>query len=84
MATIIYPNGLTSEVQPRNGHDFQLDELQAVVDGYIEMIPARDGRIIVLNDEGKRLGLPRNEQATQLAMLPTPEERAAFKKELVH
>lgn len=82
MGIILYPDGTQKETHPRNGHDFSLDELHAIVDGYIEVIPARDGRLIVLNEDGKRLRLPRNEQATQLAMLPTPQERAASKQML--
>ncbi len=80
MATIIYPDGTQIEIQPRNGHDFQLDELHAIVDGHIEIIPTRDGRIMVGNDDSKLLGLPRSEAATALAQLATPQEKAASKK----
>ena len=63
MAQILYPDGTSQEVQPANGTDFQLDELRRVVGGHIEIIPCRDGRIMVLNEEGKLEGLPRNDQA---------------------
>lgn len=55
-----------TEVAPKNGTDFQLDELQEFVGGYIEIVTARDGRLIVLNEEGKLNGLPVNVVATIL------------------
>jgi hypothetical protein len=83
LATIIYPDGREQEVQPRNGSDFHLDELKPIVgtgapagEDYIEIVQMRDGRIMVINENGKLLDLPRNEKATQLAGLPTPAERA--------
>ncbi|MBV9709090.1 MAG: DUF3846 domain-containing protein [Chloroflexi bacterium] len=75
MALIISPDGWTRQVQPRNGRNFQLDELQAVVQGYIELVHLPDNRIMVINEQGKVEGLPRNEKATALADLPTPQER---------
>ena len=74
MATILYPSGHQEERQPNNGHTFRLEELQAIVGGNIEIIPTKDGRIMVLNEEGKLLDLPRNEQATILANLATPAD----------
>ena len=45
-----------------------LEDLQALVGGYIEVIPTRLPRphrpMMVINEEGKLLGLPRNEIAT--------------------
>ena len=79
MATILYPYGTSLEVQPANGRDFMLDELQKIVGGHIEIVSTKDNRILVLNDEAKLLGLPRNEQATALAALLTPEDRAELK-----
>lgn len=84
MATILYPDGRTEEIQPQNNRDFKLEELQKIVGGHIEILPLRDGRIMVINEEGKLLDLSRNEQATALANLPTPEERAAIKNDLAN
>lgn len=53
MAQIIKTNGEIHEVQPNNGADFQLDELQAIVKGYIEIIHLDDDEIMVVNEEGK-------------------------------
>ena len=45
-----------------------LEDLQALVGGYIEVIPTRLPRphrpMMVINEEGKNLGLPRNEIAS--------------------
>ncbi|MEA2628997.1 MAG: hypothetical protein QOJ10_1457 [Chloroflexota bacterium] len=54
------------EVQPANGRDFKLAEAQALVGGMIEIHPLDDGRIIVINEEGKLEQLPINVEATIL------------------
>ncbi len=48
-----YADGRSEERQPENGRDFQLKELQEIVGGYIEIVPTKDGRIMVCNEEGK-------------------------------
>ncbi len=75
MATILYPDGTTREVQPRNGTDFKLDELTSIVGGHIEIITLPDKRIMVINEEGKLEELPANAQATALVGFPSPQER---------
>ncbi len=77
MAIIISPDGRQKEVSPQNGTDFKLAELTAIVGGHIEIVNLPDGRIMICNEEGKLLELPRNEQATSLVGFPTPEEREA-------
>lgn len=70
MAHIYYANGEIKEVTPKNGTDFQLEELQKIVGGYIEVLNFRNDpeqRIMVLNEEGKLKGLQMNEKATELA-----------------
>jgi len=71
MATVYYANGETKEVQPANGTDFKLNEVRDIVEGYIEVVNLPDGRIMLINEEGKLEGLPLNEAATKLAELPT-------------
>lgn len=75
MATIIKADGTTQEVTPANGRNFRLKEVQAIVDGLVEVVDLPDGRIMLINEEGKLIDLPRNAEATKLAGLPTPEER---------
>lgn len=48
-----------------------LETLQSMVGGYIEAVRLTDG-VIYCNEDGKRLGLPRNEPATTLARTTTP------------
>ncbi len=66
MAQIIKTNGAVIETKPKNGTDFQLDELQSIVGGYIEVVSLRDGRLIVCDEEGKLKGKERNNKATDI------------------
>ena len=59
-------DGTILEVVPANGTDFQLDELKKMVGGYIEIVPAGKGKIMVLDDEGKLKGKPVNDAATMI------------------
>jgi Domain of unknown function (DUF3846) len=65
-AKLIKTDGSVITVEPKNGTDFQLDELNEFVDGYIEVIrpPSMPGVIMVINEEGKLKGLPYNVVAT--------------------
>lgn len=66
MATLIKADGTRREIQPKNGTDFKLEELQAYVDGYIEIVNLRNGELLVINEEGKyRYDI--NNAATDLA-----------------
>jgi len=64
MATLIPAVGAVQEVQPAAGTSFTLDELHAVVGGYIEIVRIDETRVLVLNEEGKLIGLPVNPRAT--------------------
>ena len=73
-AYLLRANGETGRVAPANGTDFTLDELQGFVGGYIQVISLLpdvfaaipDGGLVVLNEDGKRLGLPANARATEV------------------
>jgi hypothetical protein len=67
MATRINTDGTRLEVVPAAGRVFSLEELQGVVAGYIEAFYLRDGRVMFLNEDGKRLALPVNVDATTIA-----------------
>lgn len=69
MATIIKTDGAQIEVQPKNGTDFQLEELNEIVGGFIEIVYLRNGLIMVVNEEGKLNNLPLNEVATRVCLL---------------
>ena len=67
-AVIIKTDGTITETKPKNGTDFSLEELRAAIGGgYIEVIrTVDDGRIMVLDEEGKLKKLPVNPKATAL------------------
>lgn len=54
------------DVEPTNGRDFSLEELQGYVDGLIEIVPLTDGEIMVVNEEGYINNLPLNPLATAI------------------
>lgn len=53
MAQLIKQNGQELEVKPQNGKFFTLEELQGYVHGYIQIVYLKDGRLMVVNEEGK-------------------------------
>jgi len=81
MGIIMYANGETKAIEPANGTNFKLKEVQDIVGGLVDVINLGNDRIIIINDEGKLLGLPRNEQATILADFLSPTEREEYKKQ---
>lgn len=66
MAKIIQPDGSCRTVQPANGTDFSLDEMQKIVGGDIELVYLNDTEIMVVNEEGKIDGLEYNDVATSI------------------
>lgn len=42
-----------SQIKPKNGTDFELEEVQKYVDGYIEIVQLTDEQIMIVNEEGK-------------------------------
>ena len=65
-AQLINHDGETLEVEPINGKDFQLAELQGMVNGNIEIVDLNDDIIMVINEEGQLLNLPINHTSTCL------------------
>ena len=65
-ATETFINYTTEDVEPRNGRDFSLSELQGYVGGYVEIVDLRDGRLMVVNENGISEGLPFNPLATAI------------------
>ena len=61
----IKSNGEEVHVNPSNGSNFSLDELQSYVGGYIEIISIGN-QSLILNEEGKRNDLKVNEKATTM------------------
>jgi Domain of unknown function (DUF3846) len=67
-AKILYANGNVEEVEPANGKTFTLAELKAIVGGYIEIVRPNnfDTLYLIVNEEGKLMGLPININATTI------------------
>lgn len=66
MAKIIKVNGAIIDVEPKNGKDFSLKELQSIVGGYIDIIHLKSGNILVVNDEGAINGSCINLRASKI------------------
>lgn len=67
-AKLLRANGKIEFITPKNGQEFTYEELRDYVGGFIEHLvpPGKTGAIMFCNEEGKLLGLPRNELATQV------------------
>lgn len=65
MAQHILTTGEIQEITPQNGTFFKLHELNEFVGGYIELVYLSDNRLMVVNEEGKIMGLPVNIKATR-------------------
>lgn len=65
-------DGTSDEANPENGKSYNLDELQEAVGGLIQIVGTkhRDGKILVVNEEGLLKNLPLNWRATELAGQP--------------
>ena len=58
-------DGYTAEVLPKNKKHFTYDELRLFVGSRIETVPLPGGKVIVVHEEGKLIGLPINRNATE-------------------
>ena len=65
-AKIIYTDKEDEYYTPKNGNTFELDELQGIVGGWIEIVRLKDGRIIVIDEEGKSKDKAVNIPATNI------------------
>ncbi|MDE5975558.1 MAG: DUF3846 domain-containing protein [Muribaculaceae bacterium] len=52
-AYCISTSGEIKEISPENGKGFELEEAQAYVEGYIEVINLSEEQIMIINEEGK-------------------------------
>ena len=68
MATLYRADGRIEDYPaPANGTDYQLEELQAAIGGgWIEIAHTKDGRLMVIDEEGKLKRLPVSAAATVL------------------
>lgn len=66
MATLIKTDGTQTVVHPQAGigKAFVLEELQGYVGGYIEPVYPGNGKICVVNEEGRIMQLKSNDRAS--------------------
>lgn len=74
-ATLIRTEGEIVDIKPLNKKSFTLEEMQAFVGGNIEIITLPSGKVLVVNEEGKLNGLPKNEHATEIWKEEYPIEK---------
>ena len=65
-AKIIYTDKEDEEYTPKNGKTFALTEMQEIIGGYIEPIRLNDGRMIIVDEEGKSKNKAVNIPATNI------------------
>ena len=69
-AILIKADGTVTEIEPKNGTDFQLQECYKLLGcDMIQVIPTRAGRIMVIDEEGKLNNKPVNREATAMVEL---------------
>jgi len=61
MAIVIRADGTEREVEGK----LTLPAMQTIVGGYIQQVATRDGRYLIVDEDGKYKGKPVNEKATQ-------------------
>ena len=65
-AKIIYTDKEDEDYTPKNGKTFALMEMQEIIGGYIEPIRLNDGRMIIVDEEGKSKDKAVNIPATNI------------------
>ena len=72
MATLYKATGEIEAVKPLNGVDFTLEELQALVGGYVEKVNLSPEQFILCDEDAKSKNLPVNQNATDLWLKAFP------------
>ena len=65
-AKIIYTDKEADDYTPKNGKTFALTEMQEIIGGYIEPIRLNDGRMIIVDEDGKSKNKAVNIPATNI------------------
>ena len=63
----IMSDGTKVDVPQLEGCTFTLQELQDFVGGYIELVPLGEGKVMVVNEEGRLKRLHPNHEASEIA-----------------
>lgn len=84
MGYVIKPSGEILEVFPKNGKDFNLQEMYALVEcDTIDIVSLADGRYMVVDDNGRSNKKPLNPKATGMyrnGRMSVAETKAAMEK----
>lgn len=62
-------------VEPKDGKQFNLEEMQSFVGGTVDIMTLQDFSVIYVNDNGKLEGLPKNAIATEMWKASFPIEK---------
>ena len=65
-AKIIYTDKEAEDYTPKNGKTFALTEMQEIIGGYVEPIRLNDGRMIIVDEDGKSKDKAVNIPATNI------------------
>ena len=65
-AKIIYTDKKAEDYTPKKGKTFGLTEMQEIIGGYVEPIRLKDGRMIIVDEDGKSKGKAVNIPATNI------------------
>lgn len=65
-AKIIYTDKEAEDYTPKNGKTFALTEMQEIIGGYVEPIRLTDGRMIIVDEDGKSKNKAVNIPATNI------------------
>ena len=65
-AKIIYTDKEDEDYTPKNGKTFGKTEMYGIVEGYIDIIRLNDGRVIIVDSQGKALNKAVNIPATNI------------------
>lgn len=78
MAIHYKTDSTTENVFPKNGKHFTYEELQSYTkegdDSMVQIVPLASGRFMVVNEEGKLIGLKLNNRATDVWRAEYPIE----------
>lgn len=69
MGKWIKSDGKETQVRPADGKFYSLKQLQRMVGGYIETVKLPPDLLMVVNEEGRQLGLQMNRKASRRAMV---------------
>jgi len=63
-AELWYEDGTVEQITPVNGQTFSLEEMQEAVEGRIEEMRISDTEFLVMNEEGRLIGMSANVRAS--------------------